>query len=177
MRFALTIAAVLVGAVLTASAALAQEPIPTPPGPQNPWPVPPQGGKFNIFFYVETLPGNGPRACAQTNTFARGERAVWHVGAVNARTGKFVGPKDIKYAYVSIPGINRNIGFTFVPHGRDPATAPWTWTARWDIPKDYPLGAVPFKIVFKLKGWPANKVATFTQLPIGGSTMTVVPGR
>jgi len=180
MKIALAIAAGLVVAGLAASAALAQEPIVPPPGvdPGVIWPAPDRKTKkFDIAFYVETLPGNGSGACRQTNTFERSQRAVWHIGAVNARKGTFVGPKDIKYAYIKIPGVSKNIGVTFVPHGRDPATAPWTWTARWDIPADYPLGAVPFVIVFKLKGWPANKVATWTQLPLGGSTMTVVPKR
>jgi len=180
MKVALAIAASLVVAGLAASAALAQEPIVPPPGvePGVIWPAPnPKTKKFDIAFYVETLPGNGSGACRQTNTFERGQRAVWHIGAINARKGTFVLPKDIKYAYVQIPGVSKNFGVTFVPHGRDPVTAPWTWTARWDIPNDYPLGQVQYKVVFKLKGWPANKVATFTPLPLGGSTMTVVPKR
>ena len=185
MRVGLVIATCLAGAVLAASAALAQAPIPTPPGPQNPWPAPPSGGKFDIFFYVETLTaspgesiygGAAPTVCTQTNFFARRERAVWHIGAVNARTGKYVLPKDVKYAYLKIPGV-KNIGVTFVPHGRDPATAPWTWTARWDIPPDYPLGVVPFVLVMKLKAWPKNKVATFTQMPLALEQMTIIDRR
>ena len=180
MKFALAIAAGLAAAAFAASAALAQEPITPPQGvePNVVWPASGTANrKFDIAFYVETLPGNGSAACKQSNTFARGERAVWHIGAVNARTGAFIGPKDVKYAYLKIPGVSRNIGVTFVPHGKDPATANWTWTGRWDIPSDYPLGAVAFQLVFKLKGWSANKVATFTQLPLAGSTMTVIPKR
>ena len=185
IRVGLVIATCLAGAVLAASAALAQAPIPTPPGPQNPWPPPPSGGKFDIFFYVETVTaspgesiygGAAPTRCTQTNFFARRERAVWHIGAVNARTGKYVLPKDVKYAYLKIPGV-KNIGVTFVPHGRDPVTAPWTWTARWDIPPDYPLGVVPFVLVMKLKGWPKNKVATFTQMPLALEQMTIIDRR
>lgn len=181
MKVGLVLATCLVGAAVAVSAALAQEPIPTPPGSQNPWP----GKTFDIFFYVETLtasPGesiygvNAPTTCTQTNFFARGERAVWHISAVNARTGKIITNKDVKYAYLKIPGV-KNIGVTFTPHGRDPATAPWTWTARWDIPLDYPLGVVPFKLVMKLKKWPRNKVATFTQLPIALEQMTIIDHR
>lgn len=179
MKIALAVATGLLVAGLAASTALAQEPPAPPPGvePGVIWPAPDPGTKkFEIAFYVELLPGNGSAACRVTNSFARGERAVWHVGAINARTGAFIAPKDIKYAYIKVPGV-KNIGFGFVPHGRDPATAPWTWTARWDIPADYPLGAVPFTIVFKLKGWGKGKVATWTQLPLGGSMMTVIPKR
>lgn len=184
MKTGLVIATALVGAALAASAALAEDqppPIPTPPGPQNPWP----GTKFAIFFYVETLtasPGESiygkaaPIRCTQTNFFARGERAVWHISAVNARTGQIITNKDVKYAYLKIPGM-KNIGATYTPHGRDPVTAPWTWTARWDIPPGYPLGVVPFQLVMKLKDWPANKVATFTQIPIALEQMTIIDHR
>jgi len=179
-RITLALLSVVVAGLAT-SVALAQEPITPPPGvePGVLWPTPPntKAKKFDIAFYVETLPGNGSGACRQTNTFERGQRAVFHIGAINARTGEFILPKDVKYAYIKIPGVSRNLGVTFVPHGKDPVTAPWTWTGRWDIPADYPMGAVPFKLVFKLKGWPANKVATWSQLPLAGSTMTVVPKR
>src|SRR3972149_1958121 len=106
MKIALAIAAGLVPAGPAASAALAQKPIVPPPGvdPGVIWPAPdPKTKKFDIAFYVETLPGNGSAACRQTNTFARGQRAVWHIGAVNARTGKFVQPADLKYAYIKVP--------------------------------------------------------------------------
>lgn len=176
MKLALVIVAGLAAAALAASAALAQEPIPTPPGPQNPWPTPPKGGKFDIAFQVRIITGRGVRVCAVTNQIARGERVVWHIGAINARTGRYVMPANLKYAYVKVPGV-KNIKITFVPHGRDPVTAPWTWTARWDVPSDYPLGAVPYTIVFKLKGWPANKVATFTDIPLSGEGLWVVEKR
>jgi hypothetical protein len=185
MRIAFAvIATALVGMVLAASAALAQEqppPIPTPPGTPNPWP----GKKFDVFFYVETLtasPGESvfgraaPQRCTQTNFFARGERAVWHISAINAHKGTIVTNEDVKYAYLKIPGM-KNIGVTYTPHGRDPATAPWTWTARWDIPLDYPLGVVPFELVMKLKKWPKGKVATFKQIPISLEQMTVIDHR
>ena len=183
-RFALAAVTALAVAAVAVPASLAQDPIKPPEGvtPNIVWPTADATDKkgekkFDIAFYVETLPGAGPAACRQTNTFARGERAVWHIGAVNARTGKFVQPADLKYAYIKVPGV-KNIGVTFVPHGRDPTTAVWTWTARWDIPSDYPLGAVAFQVVFKLKEWGPNKVATFTQMTqLGGSTMTIVPKR
>jgi hypothetical protein len=184
MTLAITTGLAAVAFSFSASAALAVDqppPIPTPPGEQNPWP----GKQFDIFFYVETLtasPGESvygkaaPTRCTQTNFFARGERVVWHISAVNTRAGTIIASKDVKYAYLVIPGM-KNIGVTFTPHGRDPATAPWTWTARWDVPLDYPLGVVPFKLVMKLKGWPKGKVATFTQIPIALEQLTIIANR
>ena len=186
MKFGLVIATALIGLGLAASSATAEgppqpPPIQTPPGPQNPWP----GKKFAVFFYVETLtasPGESiygkaaPQRCTQTNFFARGERVVFHISAVNARTGNIITNADTKYAYLKIPGMN-NIAVTYTPHGRDPATAPWTWTARWDVPLDYPLGVVPFQLAMKLKDWPKNKVAIWTQIPIPLEQLTIIDQR
>ena len=184
MRKTLVIAISFAVAAFAASAALAVDqppPIPTPPGDQNPWP----GKKFSVFFFVETVtasPGESvyakaaPTRCTQTNFFARGERAVWHISAVNARSGQIITNKDVKYVYLIVPGM-KNIPVTFTPHGKDPVTAPWTWTARWDIPLDYALGVVPFKLVMKLKDWSKNKTATFTQLPMVLNQMTVIDHR
>ena len=192
MKLILLIATGIAGVALALPATvLADEPpqpppIPTPVGVSpNPWPLAPAGGKFGIFFYVETLtasPGESiygkaaPQRCTQTNFFARGERVVWHISAVNARSGKVITNADAKYAYLKIPGM-KNIGVTFVPHGKDPATAPWTWTARWDVPFTYPLGVVPFQLVMKLKEWGPNQVAIFTQIPIALEQLSIIDHR
>lgn len=184
-RLGFTVAVAVSALLLTASAASAQEqppPIPTPAGPQNPWPA---GKKVDVAFHVETLTASpresiygrwAPTSCTQTNFFARGERVVWHIGAVNARTGEVLTNNQVQYAYLVIPGM-KNVGVTWVPHGRDPVTAAWTWTARWDIPLDYPLGVVPFKLVMKLKGWPKNKVQSWTQIPMPITQLTVIDKR
>jgi hypothetical protein len=163
-------------AVVFAAPALAAKPA------TNPWPG---KGPFLIAFYVETVtaaPGesvykvNAPAICAQTNFFTRGERIVWHVTAINTADGKIVEPPAVRFAYLKVPGV-KNIRITYVPHGKDPKTSPWTWNARWDVPLDYPLGVVPFKVVFKLKGWPGKKVATFTQMPLALENLTIVEKR
>lgn len=187
LRMSIAIATTLVVAAFGAAGALADDeqpqpaPIPTPAGEQNPWP----GKQADIFFYVETLtagPGesvfgkNAPTSCTQTNFFARGERIVWHIAAVNAKTGMVLTSKEVKYAYIKIPGM-KPLGVTFVPHGRDPVTAPWTWTARWDVPYTYPLGVVKYELVMKLKGWRRNKVAKWTQVPLGPELLTILDNR
>lgn len=189
-RLVLSIIAVLVGAALAAAVASAASagspgqppPIATPVGvTPNPWP----GKSFSVFFYVETLtasPGesvfgkSAPQRCTQTNYFARGERAVWHIAAVNARTGQIVTNAEAKYMYLKVPGME-NIPVTYTPHGKDPATAPWTWTARWDIPPDYPLGTVKYELVAKLKDWPKNKVEKWSQIPLDPELMTIIDKR
>jgi len=187
LRMSIAIATTLVVAAFGASGALADDeqpqpaPIPTPAGEQNPWPA----KQASVFFYVETLTsspgesvfgGSAPAGCIQTNLFPRGERIVWHIAAINARTGKIVTSKDIKYAYLKIPGM-KNLGISFTPHGRDPVTAPWTWTGRWDVPPTYPLGVVKYQLVMKLKDWPKNKVATWTQVPLDPELLTIIAKR
>jgi hypothetical protein len=56
-------------------------------------------------------------------------------------------------------------------------TAPWTWTARWDIPPNYPLGIVKYELVMKLKGWPRAKVAKWSQVPLDPELFTVIASR
>ncbi len=186
MRIPLVVAAALAGALFVASTALAAgppqpPPIPTPPGDQNPWP----GKKVDIAFYVETVTANkgesiygvsAPQGCTQTNFFSRGERVVFHISAVDAHKGIVLSNNEIKYAYLKIPGMDL-VKVTFTPHGKDPVTAPWTFTGRWDVPLDYPVGAVPFQLVMKLKGWPGNKIATFTQLPLAPENLTIIDHR
>src|SRR3990172_7054884 len=114
MRMSIAIATAFLVAAFGAAGALAEDeqpqpaPIPTPEGGQNPWP----GKQADIFFYVETLTGGGgesvfgknaPTSCTQTNFFARGERIVWHIAAVNAKTGIVLTNKQVKYAYIKIP--------------------------------------------------------------------------
>lgn len=186
VKLAVVTAAALAAFGIAVAAATAEgppqpPPLPDSPGTPNPWP----GAKAQgIFFYVETVtasPGESiygkaaPQRCTQTNFFTRGERAVFHISAVDTHNGNILLPADVKYAYIQIPGMN-NIRVSYVVHGKDP-TSPWTWTARWDIPPDYPLGVVPFKLVMKLKDWTKNKVAVFTQIPIPLEQLTVIGNR
>lgn len=185
MKSIVATAAAIVATVFAAPA-FAAEPPPLPygqvaPGPTNPWP----GKQFDIAFYVETVTASPKESvwgkwanvrCTQTNFFPRGEGIVFHITAINARTGKIVEPVDVKYAYLKIPG-QPNFKLKYGPHGRDPATAPWTWYYRWDVPLDYPLGVVPFEVVLKLKGWPASKVAVFKQMPLSLEQLTIVETR
>lgn len=159
----------------------AAAPAPAASQPQtNPWP----GTNFDIAFYVETVTASpnesvygkwAPLACSQTNFFARGERVVWHVAAVDAHKGAVIEPNAVESAVLKVPG-TKDIDVTYIPHGKGP-TAPWTWDAKWDVPPDYPIGVVPFQVQFRLKGWPAGKVAVFTQIPIALEQLTIVDHR
>ena len=169
---------------LAATAAAADAPLPygqVLPGPTNPW-----GGKnAKVAFFVETLTsgkgesvwgGSAGASCIRTNLFPRKERVVWHIMAYDTKAGKTIEPEDVRYAYMKIPGLS-NLKLSYGPHGKDPKTAPWTWYLAWDIPPDYPLGVVPYEIVFKTKGMARGEVATFKEIPLVPEQLTVVEKR
>ena len=121
-----------------------------------------------FFFYVETLTGNGPSkygvaptvACIQSGVFKRGMRLVVRFEVLDTSTGKRVTDKD---------GANIKM---ILPHGEEviarwtirgsaaalPDSA-WTWDTTWDIPPDYPVGTLDYKIMVTTKD---GRTATFT---------------
>ena len=121
-----------------------------------------------FFFYVETLTGNGPSkygvaptvACIQSGVFKRGMRLVVRFEVLDTSTGKRVTDKD---------GANIKM---ILPHGEEviarwtirgsaaalPDSA-WMWDTTWDIPPDYPVGTLDYKIMVTTKD---GRTATFT---------------
>src|SRR5215470_3188707 len=121
-----------------------------------------------FFFYVETLTGNGPSkygvaptvACIQSGVFKRGMRLVVRFEVLDTSTGKRVTDKD---------GANIKM---ILPHGEEviarwtirgsaaalPDSA-WMWDTTWDIPSDYPVGTLDYKIMVTTKD---GRTATFT---------------
>lgn len=134
---------------LLAAPAFAQEAPAT-----KPWP----GKTKEVFLYVDTVtasPGESKygvsysKRCTQLNLFRRGEGVVFRMAAVETATGNVLEAEDVRYAYVKIPG-HANVPLRYSPHGRDP-DAEWFWAVRWDIPPDYPLGVVDFRVVVRTK--------------------------
>lgn len=112
-----------------------------------------------------------PRSCTQSSTWRRGERPVWRVWGVEAGTGDPLTTENVKYAYVKIAGQD-NVKLNWGGHGAG-AGRSFFWTAGWDVPLDYPLGVVSYRIVFKLE---SGKFVIWTQdgLP-PEQRMTVLP--
>src|SRR4029453_15908501 len=114
-----------------------------------------------FFFYVETLTANtipnkygfAPTvACIQSGVFKRGMKIVVRFEVLDTKTGKRVTDKD---------GANIKM---ILPHGEEviarwtirgsaaalPASA-WMWDTSWDIPPDYPVGSLDYRIVVTTK--------------------------
>ena len=113
----------------------------------------------SVFLYVDTVNGTRPvgakpRAigCTQTNYFQRGEQVVFRIWGTEASTGAVLSTENVKYAYIKIPG-QANMRLNWGAHGAA-TNRVWFWTTPWIVPKNYPLGAVTVRIVFKTE---ANK--------------------
>ncbi len=159
----LTLAAALVGSVAAVVAA--------PVNAQTPYP----GNRVDIAVYTDTVSSSQgevkqKRVCTQTNNFARRSRVVFRSWAMDPKTGQALGNDEIRYAYVKIPG-QPNLKLSFGPHGAVGAKVQF-WSGAWAIPADYPLGVVPFRVVFKTED---GRFGTYMQAPIDGSQLTVIP--
>lgn len=170
MKLIIALAAGMIAAVLAAPA-FAQEPAPPT---TNPFP----GKTRELLLYVDTVtasPGESkygvsyPKRCTQLNLMRRGEGIVFRMWAVDTATGKVLEDTDLKYAYVKIPGV-QNLKMRYSPHGRDP-DAPWFWAIRWDVPPEYPLGLVDFRVVVRTKktATTRSKLGIFAQPNVFGA--------
>lgn len=132
----------------------------------------------DVFLYVDVVNGRPkppgvarPKSCTQLSSVKRGERPVLRVYGVEAGTGEALTTANVKYAYVKIPGLP-NVKLNWGPHGSGSARS-YFWTAGWDVAADYPLGVLPFKVVFKTE---SGKFGIYTQdgLP-PENRLTVLP--
>lgn len=158
--------------VVAAVAALATLAAGAPALAANPGENPFPGPKPEVLLHVDTVtasPGESKfgvsysKLCTLTNLYRRGEGVVFRVWGIEAGAGGTLTADSVKYAYVKIPG-QANLKLRYGPHGRT-ADAPWFWAGRWDIPPDYPLGQVDYRVVVKTR---TNKLGIYTQPKIFG---------
>lgn len=132
----------------------------------------------DVFLYVDVVNSPRPKAaaprpksCTQLSTVKRGERPVLRIYGVETETGEALTPENVKYAYLKIPGL-ANVKLNWGPHGSGTARS-WFWTAGWDVAVDYPLGVLPFKVVFKTE---SGKFGIYTQEGLPAEyRLTVLP--
>jgi hypothetical protein len=136
-------------------------------------PAPPK--KTDVAVYADTVSSSQgavkqARVCTQTNYFPRRSRVVFRAWAIDGKTGKALAQLDMKYAYIAIPG-QPNLKLNWGPHGAVGNKVNF-WSAAWAIPADYPLGVVPFRVVFKTAD---NKFGIYEQPAIESAQLTVTP--
>ena len=178
MKRKLWAAGVALFALAGAAPALADTTPPTNPAAPAPnvWQGTSFGTSKKVVVTADNVWGSGPtapagRGCSQSNVFTRGQTVVFRVWATAVGNGQALTDQNVKYAYVKIPGLP-NQSLTFGKHGKLD-TSPWFWTLGWQVPANYPLGVVAFRIVFKTN---SGVFGTFDQNALAAnSQLTIVP--
>lgn len=121
-----------------------------------------------FFFYVETLTSTGPskygytptQPCIQSGVFKRGMRMVVRFEILDTKTAKRVTDKDGATIKLVLPH-GEEIPGRWTIRGSVAAMpdSAWMWDTSWDIPPDYPVGSLDYRIVITAKD---GRTATFT---------------
>jgi hypothetical protein len=150
------ILAVVFGVVAIAAALTA--PAWTQDPAEKPFPSP----KVSLFMSVRTVtaPGSG----FLTNFFPQGSDVTFQMFAADTKSRTALTDKDIKYAYIAIPG-QPNVKLTY-----SVADPQWPWTGTWTIPADFVPRLVEFKANVKTSG---KQYGSFVQIPVMTSQLTV----
>lgn len=141
-------------------------PTPTPGGP-TPTPAPPKATAGPEYYqsvpyavYVETLATTTASkynvassiACTPSGVFARGQRIVFRFEVIDTSTGKRLTSADGATLKIVAPNGDEGVASFSQRGGGKVPDAPFMWSATWDIPLDFALGAVDYKIVITPKG-------------------------
>jgi len=136
-------------------------PTPLPPGAQPPpQPAPPAPKTVSLYAHIDTVTAGAGESkynvdaslsCVKSSLFSRGMHIVWRMELVDvAGGGKILQAADVDKAVLKLPH-GEEVNFRFGRHGAT-EDAPWFWTAAWDVPMDYPLGVLDYKVEVTLKG-------------------------
>ncbi|MBI5947529.1 MAG: hypothetical protein HY875_05285 [Chloroflexi bacterium] len=115
----------------------------------------------DYFIYVETIATTtaskynvaSTLACTPSSVFARGQRIVWRYEILDVNTGKRITDKDTGVTVkVVLPNGDESAGRFSQRAGGSVPGAPFMWSSNWDIPLDYPLGGIDYKIVITKDG-------------------------
>jgi hypothetical protein len=88
--------------------------------------------------------------CTESSVFKRGMRVVFRFQIYDLTTGKVVTDRDGADAQIALTQGN-DVQAYFAPRGEgEPGPdSPWTWVGVWNVPTDYPLGALPYTVSLK----------------------------
>lgn len=114
-----------------------------------------------FFFYVETLTANAnPNkygyaptvACIQSGVFKRGMKMVVRFEVLDTKTGKRITDRDGAIVKLVLPHGEDVLG-RWTIRGSTAALpdSAWMWDTSWDIPPDYPVGSLDYRIVVTTK--------------------------
>jgi hypothetical protein len=113
----------------------------------------------DFYVYVETLATTTTSkyeiastiACTPSGAFARGQRIVFRYDIVDLSTGIRLNDKDGSVVKVVLPNGDEAAGRFGQRGGGSVPGAPFMFSSNWDIPLDYALGGIDYKIVITAK--------------------------
>ncbi len=143
-------------------------------------PPPVQGNHVDVMLYVDTVQNSHPQygvlpavGCSITNLFKQGNGVVFRAWGVETNTGDALTTANVKYAYVKLPNPTNASTPTIVKLSYGAHGTVSYWTGSWNVPLTYPLGVVPFRVVFRTT---AYKFGQFTQANMPASSqLTITP--
>ena len=98
---------------------------------------------------VTASPGAGlvdaTATCVQQSVFKRGMVVVFRMSAQDTVTGKALDEAGISKAVLQLPS-GEELAFKYAKHGKE-ADSPSFWATAWNVPADFPLGAVDYKVM------------------------------
>jgi len=159
------------GGLISAVKVTPTTPAPTPtPGGPTPTPAPPKATAGPEYYqpvpyavYVETIATTTASkygvassiSCTPSGVFARGQRIVYRYEVIDTSTGKRLTAADGATLKVVEPNGDESLGSFGQRGGGKVPDAPFMWSSNWDIPLDFALGAVDYKIVITPKTGPS----------------------
>jgi hypothetical protein len=141
-------------------------------GAQTPTETPfPSPKVVQYFVSAQTVTGPGATEGAGilADRFAQGSTVVFRATAGETKTGTLVTDQSAKYFYVKILG-QPNVKLTYKAPAKKGVGVPWSWSASWTIPADYPTGVVAFQVLLRSK---SGGYGSFVQMPVTTSQLTV----
>jgi hypothetical protein len=167
---------------------------PPPAAPAAPGPAPaqrptPPASYFEpvgpFFFYVETLTANvNPNKygfaptipCVLSGVFKRGMKMVVRFDVLDTKTGKRITDRDGAVVKLVLPH-GEEVAGRWNVRGNVAALpdSAWMWDTSWDIPPDYPVGSLNYRIVVTTKD---GRTGTFNppvmKTTAGGSEVRII---
>lgn len=88
--------------------------------------------------------------CTESSVFNRGMRVIFRFQIYDLLTGKVITDRDGADAQITLSqGNDVQAYFASRGEGEPGPDSPWTWVAVWNVPTDYPLGALPYTVSLK----------------------------
>lgn len=141
-------------------------------GAQTPTETPfpsPKVVQYFVSAQTVTGPGAAEGAGVLADRFTQGSTVVFRATAGQTKTGALLTDQATKYFYVKIPG-QPNVKLTYKAPAKKGVGVPWTWSASWTVPADYPTGVVAFQVLLRSK---SGGHGSFVQMPVPTSQLTV----